>query len=328
MIAKKDRLNAIIWVLIAGVFITLLKFYAYYLTHSNAILTDALENIINIIAGSFAFYSIYLSSLPKDLNHPYGHGKVEFFAVGFEGSLILIAGITIIYKSIVAIMHPNSINHLADGIWITTIAGLANYLLGTYLIKRGKKLNSIVLSADGKHLMSDAYTSLGLIVGLIIIKLTGYILLDSILSILLGGLILHNGYQLLRHSVAGLMDEIDPKVVDQIVKILGEARKDTWVDVHNLRAQKYGADLHIDCHLTLPHYWHLNQMHDEVHAIELLMKEQAATQVELFIHVDPCLPQCCFYCAVPNCKERQTEQNSTIPWTKKNIMKNTKHFVD
>ena len=124
------------------------------------------------------------------------------------------------------------------------------------------------------------------------------------------------------------MDEIDPKVVDQIVKILGEARKDTWVDVHNLRAQKYGADLHIDCHLTLPHYWHLNQMHDEVHAIELLMKEQAATQVELFIHVDPCLPQCCFYCAVPNCIARQTEQNSTIPWTKKNIMKNTKHFID
>jgi divalent metal cation (Fe/Co/Zn/Cd) transporter len=225
-------------------------------------------------------------------------------------------------------MHPNSISHLADGIWITTTAGFANYLLGTYLIKKGKKLNSIVLTADGKHLMSDAYTSLGLIVGLIIIKITGYILLDSILSILLGGLILHNGYQLLRHSVAGLMDEIDPKVVDQIVKILGDARKDTWVDVHNLRAQKYGADLHIDCHLTLPHYWHLNQMHDEVHSIELLMKEQAATQVELFIHVDPCLPQCCFYCAVPNCKERQTAQNSTIPWTKKNIMKNTKHFVD
>lgn len=176
MIAKKNRLSAIIWVLIAGVFITLLKFYAYYLTHSNAILTDALENIINIIAGSFAFYSIYLSSIPKDANHPYGHGKVEFFAVGFEGSLILIAGITIIYKSIIAIMHPNSISHLADGIWITTTAGFANYLLGTYLIKKGKKLNSIVLTADGKHLMSDAYTSLGLIVGLIIIKITGYIL--------------------------------------------------------------------------------------------------------------------------------------------------------
>ena len=113
MIVKKDRLSAIIWVLIAGVFITLLKFYAYYLTHSNAILTDALENIINIIAGSFAFYSIYLSSLPKDMNHPYGHGKIEFLSTGVEGGMVTLAGVAMTIKGISAFFNPHDLPSLS-----------------------------------------------------------------------------------------------------------------------------------------------------------------------------------------------------------------------
>ncbi len=327
MTAAKQRLSAILWVLIAGVLITALKFLAYFITHSNAIFTDALENIINIVAGAFAFYSIYLSSRPKDLNHPYGHGKVEFFAVGFEGSLILIAGITIIYRGVVGIYHPTEINRLMDGVWITALAGIANYALGYFLIKRSKTLKSITLEADGKHLLSDAYTSIGLIVGLVIIHFTGYTILDSILSILLGGLILHNGYQLIRRSVSGLMDEIDPQIVEQMVEILSKERKKSWVDIHNLRAQKYGSDLHIDCHLTLPNYWTLNQMHDEVSFIENTVANNAATKVELFIHVDPCLPQCCYYCAMENCAVRTEGQSATIAWTATNMMNNAKHFV-
>lgn len=323
---SQKRIRVILLALVAGVLITIIKFSAYYITRSNAILTDALENIINIVAGTFAFYSIYLASRPKDNNHPYGHGKVEFFAVGFEGALISFAGISIIYKSVMSLIHPQGISMLMEGIGITVVAGLANFFLGRYLVNKGKELNSMTLEADGKHLLSDSYTSVGLVAGLLIIYFTGYYVLDSVFSIILGALILYGGYKLLRKSVSGLMDEVDLSLVEQIVDILQKHRKDQWIDIHNLRAQRYGADLHIDCHLTLPYYYDLNQMHDEVSSIEKLIAEKSRTQVELFIHVDPCIRECCHYCRVENCPVRAEAKRVDIKWEMDIVMRNAKHY--
>ncbi|MGY0037296.1 cation diffusion facilitator family transporter [Pedobacter sp. NJ-S-72] len=185
----------------------LAKFGAYFITHSNAILTDAAESIVNVLATSFAFYSIYLATLPKDENHPYGHGKVEFFSAFVEGVLIAIAGLIIIVKSSYDLVVSREIHQLLDGAIIIGITGVINMLVGYYLINTGKKYNSLTLEADGKHLLTDAVTSAGLVVGILLIKVTEIYWLDSVISILLGLYIVYSGYKLTRKSVGGLMDE-------------------------------------------------------------------------------------------------------------------------
>ena len=304
----------------------LAKFGAYFLTASNFVLTDAAESIVNILASSFAFFSIYLASQPRDENHPYGHGKVEFFSVFIEGALIGIAGVVIIFKSVYNVFYPHPISDLVIGAIIIGATGIVNGSLGYYIIKRGKQLRSITLEADGKHLITDMITSLGLVVGLLLIHFTKILLLDSILSILVGLYIVYTGYKLVRKSVSGLMDEADFQVVSDIVAILDKKRRDEWIDIHNFRAQKYGNELHIDCHMTLPNYFDLNRVHEEVSLVDKLINEEASIKTELFIHSDPCLPYCCHYCSMPNCPIRSEPKTTTIPWTMENLIRNKKHF--
>lgn len=322
----KSQKSIILLSLVISILLMGAKFIAYYLTHSNAILTDALESIVNIMASSFAFYSIYLAAMPKDENHPYGHGKVEFFSAFFEGGLIFIAGLLIVGKSIYNLYYPAEIHQILDGMWILAITGVVNFYLGRYLIQKGKDFNSITLFADGKHLQTDAYSTLGLLVGLSLFYLTKIVLIDTLLSLFLGLYILYNGYKLLRTSVGGLMDESDVEMVNKIVEILQGNRKNAWIDVHNLRIQRYGSQLHVDCHVTLPNYLNLIQVHDEVSAIDTLVNENTNIQTELFIHADPCVPQCCHYCRMKNCPIRSEDKMKDIEWNLMVVTNNKKHF--
>lgn len=303
----------------------LAKFGAYLLTASNFVLTDAAESIVNVLASAFAFFSIYLASQPRDENHPYGHGKVEYFSVFIEGSLIGIAGVIIIIKSIYSIFYPTIIHDLLTGALIIGITGVINGALGYYMISRGKLLKSITIEADGRHLLTDMVTSVGLVVGLLLIQFTQIMWLDSALSILVAAYILYSGYKLIRRSVSGLMDETDFAIVTEVVKVLNEQRRDEWIDIHNFRAQKYGHELHIDCHLTLPNYFDLIQVHNEVKLVDKLINKEV-TQTELFIHTDPCLPECCYYCSMPNCPIRSEAKTEDITWTMDKIIRNKKHF--
>jgi cation diffusion facilitator family transporter len=313
--------------LIVGVLLMLAKFTAYLITSSNSILTDAAESIVNILASLFAFYSIYVAAQPKDLNHPYGHGKVEFFSVFIEGTLIIIAGILISFKSVYNLFYPHQISELIIGTLIIGISGLINYALGYYLIDQSKKHNSLTLNADGKHLQTDAYTSVGLVIGLMLIHFTGLNYLDSILSISIGIFIIYSGYKLVRKSVSGLMDESDFDTSDEIIAILNTHRKDSWIDMHNLRTQRYGPDIHIDCHLTLPYYFDLNKVHEEVSEVDKLVNFKANSRTEFFIHADPCMPECCHYCRMLECSVRSEPKNMDIAWTIENVTKNQKHFT-
>jgi cation diffusion facilitator family transporter len=327
---KPDHLQpqkkAILIALCISIVLMLAKFVAYLITNSNAILTDAAESIVNVLASSFAFYSIYLATIPKDENHPYGHGKVEFFSAFLEGILITIAGIIIILKSGYDLVYPKQIVKLFEGAAIIGVTGLVNLLIGYYLVNTGKKYRSITLEADGKHLLTDAITSAGLVAGVILIKLTEIYWLDSVISILLGMYIVYNGYKITRRSVAGLMDESNMDLVKDIIAILQHNRKDPWIDVHNLRAQQYGADLHIDCHITLPYYFDLNKVHHEISEIDRMINGEAQRKTELFIHADPCLPACCNYCKMKECPVRQEPFRGEIKWTIENATKNQKHF--
>lgn len=304
----------------------LAKFIAYFLTSSNAILTDAAESIVNVLASSFAFYSIYLAAQPRDSNHPYGHGKVEFFSVFVEGSLIFVAGAIISVKSVFNLIYPHQISSILDGAFIISATGVVNFILGYFLIGESNRLKSITLYADGKHLLTDAYSSAGLVAGLIIIYFTGLTYLDSLLSIGLGMYIIFNGYKLVRKSVSGLMDESDTESINEVISLLNKNRKDSWIDVHNLRAQRYGHELHIDCHVTLPYYFDLNKVHEEVSSVERLTNNEALIQTEFFIHADPCLPECCHYCRMADCPVRSEPKRKDIIWTLENGTRNHKHF--
>ncbi|WPV00929.1 cation diffusion facilitator family transporter [Mucilaginibacter sp. cycad4] len=312
--------------LITGIVLMLAKFGAYFLTASNFVLTDAAESIVNVIASSFAFYSIYLSALPRDENHPYGHGKVEFFSVFIEGSLIGIAGCIIIVKSVYSFFFPNIIHDLFTGAIIIGITGTINGALGYYMIRKGKELRSMTLDADGRHLLADTVTSGGLVVGLLLIEFTRILWLDSVLSILVGLYIVYSSYKLVRKSVGGLMDEADFQVVTDIVHVLSEKRRESWIDVHNLRAQKYGHELHIDCHMTLPNYFDLNTVHTEISLVDKMINNDMGIKTELFIHADPCVPNCCHYCSMPNCPIRSEAKTETIAWTMEKVVRNKKHF--
>lgn len=304
-----------------------IKFYSFYLTNSNAILTDALESIVNVVASGFAYYSINLSSLPKDKNHPYGHGKIEFFSAGIEGFLILSAGLFIIYQAAQTLAFPEPLALLPYGMLLIALTGIINGWLGYMLNKRGKTYNSITLEADGKHILTDAASSFVLLIGIAVIHFTGYYFLDSIFSILFSLYIIYNGYLLIRKSVAGLMDESNPKALTAAVKILNRHRKSNWIDVHNMRIQQYGGDRHIDLHLTLPYYYDLLTVHDEVHEVETVLKEGLPGHVEVFVHADPCLPEkCCHYCLVSDCAVRRFPPTKKINWNVVNMSKNQKHY--
>ena len=312
--------------LVTGIVLMLIKFIAYFITESNAIFSDAAESIVNIVASGFAYYSIYLAAQPKDENHPYGHGKVEFFSVFVEGGMIFIAGSIILIKSIYSIFSPQPINNVEEGMYLILATSLINFAVGFYLMKRGKALRSLTIEADGKHLQVDAYSSIGLIAGLLIMKLTGLAWIDLALSFVLGTFILYNGYKLLRKSISGLMDESDSEVIEEVVSILNKNRKPEWIDVHNLRVQRYGQELHIDCHLTLPNYYSLNKVHDSISDFDQVLNTNLDSKTEFFIHADPCMPECCHYCKVENCPIRSEEYSKHIDWTTVNVTKNMKHF--
>ena len=264
-ILKTETKNLQIQKWVAGISIVLLviKFVAYYITHSVAILTDALESIVNVAAGFIGLYSLYLSAQPRDENHPYGHGKAEFISAAVEGSLILSAGTLTIYKAIKNLIYPIHISRIDYGIALVGITAVVNYIMGFLAERQGNRNQSLALTASGKHLKSDCYSTLGIIAGLVLIYFTKVIWLDSVVAILFGGLILFTGYRILRKSIAGIMDEADIELLNKMVRLLNANRKKNWVDLHNLRIIKYGKVLHVDCHLTVPWYLNIHEAHNE-----------------------------------------------------------------
>ncbi len=310
---------------IVGLALLIGKFLAFHITQSNIILSDALESIVNIATGFFGLYSLYLAAKPKDEDHPYGHGKIEFISAGLEGGLITLAGIGILVKSIFNLFYPEELNSLDFGLLIVAIAGAVNFLIGFYAEKIGKANNSMTLIASGKHLKTDAYSTIGMIVGLGLIVLTGWSLLDNLIAIFIGGLIIYSGLKIVRASVGGIMDEADFSLINSIVKHLEANRQDNWIDIHNLRIIKYGDAVHIDCHITLPWYYNVEQGHDEIETIEKLIDEKLPNNLESFIHIDPCIKTSCSICNLKDCKERREPFDHKIIWDSNNVMLNKKH---
>lgn len=325
---NKRKIHLILLSFVMSLVLTGIKFLAFYLTDSNAILSDALESIINVFASGFAFYSIRLSALPKDTNHPYGHGKVEFFSAGFEGALIVIAALIISWQAVQRLLEPAPLANLSIGSILIFSTVVLNLLIGILLVKEGKKYNSMALTADGRHLLLDSVSSILLLFSVLLVLLTGLESIDSIASLFFGLLIAYNGYQLVRKSVAGLMDESDPALMNHVVEAIRNNKKKYWVDVHNLRVQQYGSDLHVDCHLTLPYYWELVKAHEAIHEFENVLKASHPGETEIFVHSDPCLSECCYFCRLEGCPVRSHSFQHDIDWDVVNLAKNQKLFTE
>jgi len=312
---------------VIGSALLLLKLLAWQLTGSNTILSDAGESVVNVLAGAFTWYSLVLSRRPRDLNHPYGHGKIEFLAAGVEGALLGLAGLIIVCKSLYNLWSPQPLQSLDLGLAITAGAGVVNYVMGSAALKKGRQSKSLPLLTGGKHLQTDAWSTLALVVGLGLVLFTGWLWIDSVVAALFGLFLVYTSYRILQPSVAGIMDEADEVLIARFAAVLQAHRRPDWVDFHNLRLIKYGRMLHVDGHMTLPRYYDVQQAHDEIERVDALLAAEFGQRVEFFIHVDPCLPSCCSLCAQVDCPVRAQALERRLPWSLALLMQNKKHVL-
>lgn len=275
-------------ILIVSALILCGKFIAYYLTNSVGVLTDAMESIVNVVAGGISLFSLYWGAKPKDRDHPFGHGKIELISASIEGILITVAGGVIIYEGIKRLILPDAIQKIDIGIYIIAVSGVLNYLMGWYSIIVGKKYDSIALVAGGKHLQSDTYSTIGLVVGLILLYFTGLTWLDSAMAFIFGSIIIVTGLSILRKTTDNLLDKADLSLLTNLVATLNENRLPEWIDIHNTKVIKYGNCLYMDCDLTIPWYYNIAQGHKIGSRLRDVLKERFSNNIMLNVHVDPC----------------------------------------
>ena len=295
------------------------KITAYLLTGSSAIFSDAAESVVHVLATGMALYSIILSAKPADKSHLYGHGNIEYFSAGVEGLLIVIAAMVIIYSSVSDLISGFQPKQLDIGVIIVGLAGVINLWLGIYLINKGKQTNSLALVADGKHVLTDSYTSIGVVIGLLLVLFTGLYIIDPLIAIFVAINILYTGYKLVRESIGGLMNETDEEMLAQIVDTLNSIRKKNWIDIHHLRFWKSSEKIFADFHLILPYYFTIQQSHIEENYIEeTFTKVIGDTQVR--IHMDYCNTNLCRFCDYTDCAVRLKEKSSEINWNQEKMI--------
>ncbi len=295
------------------------KFLAYYITSSSAILSDALESIINVVAAAFSLGSVILSAKPPDPSHPYGHGKIEYFSVGFEGALIILAAISIFHQGLSKVFAPEELPRLDTGLALMSGVSVINGILGYCLIRMGRKIGSDAVFAHGKHIITDVYTSGGVIIGLFLVMLSGYWFVDGLIACLVGANIIVSGFFLIKRAFSGLMDASDELLLENICDVLTAYRKDTWIDLHQLRAWRSGQRVFIDFHLILPRDLSLEMAHSEVKQLETFFDHHFGQGTEIFVHLDPCEDPECTVCSNDPCGIRKDRINHKKLWMRESV---------
>jgi cation diffusion facilitator family transporter len=304
---KQKRLNAAKFSLLASIGLTLLKYAAFLITDSQAVLSDALENIINAIAAAFALWAIVNASRPADRHHPYGYGKMEYFSSAFEGALVMVASLFLIFNGIRALLQGHALHHLELGSLMVALAGLLNLALGRLLIHLGNKTQSAALTASGKHVMTDFWTSLGVLLGLLLVHLTGQHWLDPALAILIGLQLGVSGWNITKGALQRLADQADPATIQSLTHAIQTHAREGIIHLHHLRVLKTGRHHHIDCHLVCPGHWTIDHAHDLAERFEQDVIAQCAMEGELAFHIDPCRQKYCRCCSVSPCPHRLHE---------------------
>jgi cation diffusion facilitator family transporter len=270
-----------------GILMLVIKVCAFVITGSTAIFSDAAESVVHNFACAFALYSMWFSSKPADRSHPYGHDKISYFSAGFEGTLIVVAAFIIIVEASRKWMHGLEIENLGAGILFTVAAAVINAALGFFLVWRGKKYHSIILEANGRHVLTDSWTSLGVIVGLGLAKATGWLPFDPICAILVAFNILWAGFGLMRRSIGGLMDEADPETTKTLRAILDREVARHGMAYHELRHRKSGRATWVELHLLFPDETHIKKAHAVATEIEEVVEKEMGGDVHVTTHLEP-----------------------------------------
>lgn len=290
--------------LVVAVLLLGVKFFAYHQTGSQAIFSDALESIVNVVAAAFALGVLAYAGQPADRDHPYGHGKVEFFSAAFEGGLIFCAAVLILWQAGVVLVQGGGPQRLDLGLWLTFGAGLANGALGLWLVRHGRRLHSAALEADGHHVLSDFYTSLGVVAGLLAVWLTELPWLDPLVAAAMGLLLLVTGWKLVARAIAGLLDAEDPSLLRQLVTVLDQHVRDGVIRIHHLRAIRAGRFRHVSAHLVVPEFWSVQQAHDTAEALAEKVLRELPGDGDIDFHTDPCERSYCRCCDLDACSVR------------------------
>ncbi len=285
---KKSPLRRFISLSIAAAIVTiLLKFYAYSVTGSMGFLSDALESFVNLFAAIFALVMLNISQKPADKEHEFGHSKAEYFSSAAEGALILIAAFTIIWSAVPRLIDPRPIENINTGLLFSLLASLVNLAVGMTLVRNGKKRRSLLLEADGKHLMADVWTSAGVIVAIVIVKFTGWLIVDPIIAILVALHIIYTGYRLISRSASGLMDaSIPDEDLEKITNYL-DSLNDQKIEYHSLLTRVAGRRKFIAMHILVPGKWTVKEAHDYADEIEETIVNMFDEPVTVHTHLEP-----------------------------------------
>jgi cation diffusion facilitator family transporter len=270
-----------------GLVMLVIKFVAFGWTGSSAILSDATESIVHIIAVLFAAYSLWLSLKPADEQHPYGHAKISFFSAGVEGSLILIAAVFIIVMAVHDWFTGLSLRNLDIGVAFTSAAALLNAGLGWYLVSVGRKKKSLILEANGLHVLTDSWTSAGVVAGLALAWATGWLFLDPVCAILVALNIVYSGFRLLKRSVVGLMDQADPAIQSKLLALLDDECRVHGITHHLMRQRFNGYAYDVDVHLVFPDAMPIRDAHRIATAIETSIEACLAPAAHVTTHLEP-----------------------------------------
>jgi len=315
-----DKKKAALISLVIGFLMFFLKIFAFVITGSSAILSDAIESIVHIFATSISFISLLISLKPPDESHPYGHGKIEYFSAGFEGGLIIVAALSIIFFAVEDLIFGIELNRLDIGAYLIFSASAINLALGLFLIRIGKKTNSLILEADGKHILTDSVTSIAVLFSIIIVMITDFKVLDPIIAIFVAVNIIVTGYKLIRKSIRGLMQERDYEFLDKLIQALNKIRRDDFIEIHKLRTWSAGNHHYVDFHLIIPSYYTIEQSHEIQRFITESLRENLESELQTMLHFDPCKPAHCQYCEKKNCPIRTNDYIHIIEWNKENCL--------
>lgn len=299
------RLRAGLLSLVVAVLMLAAKYQAYRMTGSTAVLSDALESIVNVAAAIFALGGLLFAGRPADRNHPYGHGKIEFFSAAFEGGLIAFASVLIVYEAAQSLLAGAEVRQISTGILIVFGAGLVNLVLGWYLVRTGRRYQSLTLVADGKHVISDFWTSLGVVVGLLLVHLTGLAWLDPLVALLVALSLLWTGFRLVRHAAGALLDEEDPALLSRVLNALQGYVGHGVIRVHHLRAIRAGRFHHVEAHLVVPEFWSVERAHDVSEDVAARVIRDLGVEGEMVFHTDPCHRIYCALCDLEDCPIRR-----------------------
>lgn len=311
--SQRSRMRAGQTALVAGVCIFAAKFIAYLLTGSAAIFADAMESTVNVVAAGMLVFVLSVAGRPPDEGHPYGHGKAEFLSAAIEGAAIAFAALIIITESIRELLAGPSAQRLDVGIALLAATTVANAALGMYLVRVGRRVDSPALTADGRHVLTDVWTSAGVIVALFFVYWTGWLWADPLVAIAVALNVAWEGYRLIQEALGGLMDEADPEMLEEVASRLESARSPSWIDLHGLRSWRSGARRHVDLHLTVPRYLDV----DEIHAIHDRVEAALLgdTPGDVVVHFDPCVDSLCRACGVEACPIRSAARTRHTAFT-------------